>query len=269
MAALTFTLKAEPPERVDLSEITPTGLAGRSLDAVLALPIGTTRSGLAVADVFSVSGTDAAEIVFAGGSGRFDNVGRSLKNGTIRVEGDVGAFLGRGMKSGRIDVAGSVRGPYAATMMTGGVIAVAGDVPDATAASVPGAMHGMAGGLLVVGGSAGDLLGDRMRRGVIAVAGSAGALAGARMVGGTILAARLGRRAGQFMKRGTLIAGAVDDIEPTFIPAGDYGAAFLAILRKWLRDEAGPAAAALVPSDARRYRGDMASLGKGEILVGG
>ena len=268
MGALTFTLKAEPPERVDLSELIPAVLADKPLDEVLAMPIGTPRTGLAVADVFTVSGTDAAEIVFAGGSARFDNVGRSLKDGTIRVEGDVGAFLGRGMKSGRIDVSGSVRGPYAATMMTGGVIAVAGDAPDATAASVPGAMHGMAGGLLVIGGSAGDLLGDRMRRGVIAVAGSVGALAGARMVGGTILAKSLGPRAGQAMKRGTLIAGAVADIEPTFVPSGDYGAAFLAILRKWLRDEAGPDAAALVPAKARRWRGDMASLGKGEILVG-
>ncbi|BBE70939.1 formylmethanofuran dehydrogenase subunit C [Oharaeibacter diazotrophicus] len=268
MAPLTLTLKATPPERLDLSGLVPAALAGKSAAEIAALPIGTTRTGVAVGDVFAVSGDDGDVLVFDGGSERFDNLGRGLAGGEIRVTGDVGAYCGRAMKAGRITVEGSLRGPYAGTAMTGGTIAVAGNAADATAAAIPGAMHGMAGGLILIGGSAGDYLGDRMRRGVVAVVGTAGAVAGARMVGGTILAASLGPRAGRSMKRGTLIAGAVEALEPTFVPAGDYDHAFLKILNKWLHTEAGAAAAALVPLDARRWRGDMASLGKGEIIVG-
>lgn len=269
MAPLTFTLKARPPERLDLSDLVPGVLGGESRDAILARPIGTTRTGVTVGEVFDVTGEDVADIVFAGGSERFDNVGRSLAGGRIRVTGDVGAYCGRGMTGGRIVVDGSLCGPYAGTMMTGGALIVSGDAADATAAAVSGAMAGMAGGLMVVGGSAGDYLGDRMRRGVVAVLGEAGSAAGARMIGGTILARALGPRAGRSMKRGTLIAGRVDGVEPTFVPAGDYDHVFLAILRRWLAAEAGADAAALVPAAGRRYRGDMAGLGKGEIIVGG
>lgn len=267
MAPLTLTLKTAPPERLDLSDILPETLRGLGHDRIRALPIGTTRTGVTVGDVFDVTGEAGDDLVFEGGSNRFDNVGRSLKAGGIRVAGDVGAYCGRGMKGGRIVVEGSLTGPYGATMMTGGTILVEGDAADATAGSVPGAMHGMAGGLLVIGGSAGDYLGDRMRRGVVAVRGATGRAAGARMVGGTIVAASLGARAGRSMKRGTLIAGACEGMEPTFVSAGDYDHVFLAILRKWLLAEASAKVADLVPARARRWRGDMAGLGKGEIIV--
>lgn len=268
MAALTFTLRANPPERLDLSPLVPARLAGLDRARIEALVIGTSRAALTVGDVFQVSGDDPAEIRIEGGSDRLDFVGAGLKAGAIRVSGDVGAYLGRGMVSGTITVDGSVHGPHAAAGMKSGALHVAGDVVDALGGAVPGAMHGMAGGLVVVGGSAGAYVGDRMRRGVIVVLGSAGEAAGARMIGGTILAARLGTRAGDGMKRGTLVAGAVDEIEPGFVSAGDYSAAFLGLLQRWIRREAGAAAADLVPTRADRWRGDMATGGKGELIVG-
>ncbi|WP_237154624.1 formylmethanofuran dehydrogenase subunit C [Oryzibacter oryziterrae] len=268
MAALTFTLKAAPPERLDLSLLVPDKLKDLSAREIERLGIGTTPTGVVVGDLFTVSGTDLTDIRFAGGSDRFDGVGTGLKGASLHVDGDVGAYLGRGMKSGKIVVAGSLTGPYGATAATGGVIRVTGNAADATAASIPGAMAGLAGATLIIEGNAGDLLGDRLRRGVILVQGSVGALAGARMVGGTIISAALGRRAGQGMKRGTLIAGTVEDIEPTFVFSGSYTEAFLPLLRRWVASEAGAGFAALVPQVAQRYRGDMASLGKGEILIG-
>ncbi|WP_181704110.1 formylmethanofuran dehydrogenase subunit C [Chthonobacter albigriseus] len=267
MAALGFTLRHAPPERLDLSPLIPAELAGKSLAEIEKIAVGTSRAGVRVGDVFAVSGEVGDEIRFEGHA-RLDNIGRSLNGGRIIVDGDVGAYLGRGMKKGAIEVSGSATGPYAGTMMTGGAIRIGGDAADGTAGSVPGAMHGMAGGLMVIAGAAGAYLGDRMRRGVIVVLGGTGDAAGARMVGGTIVADRLGTRAGAGMKRGTLIATAVDDLEPTFVPTGTYDGVFLAILAKHLATEA-PEAEDLVPARTRRFRGDMAALGKGEVLVGG
>ncbi len=118
MAALTLTLKRRPPERLDLSDVLPDRLAGLGLQEIRALPIGTTRTGVTIGDVFEVSGEPGDTLVFEGGSDRFDNVGRSLTSGSITVRGDVGAYCGRGMKGGRIAVDGSLTGPYAGTMMT-------------------------------------------------------------------------------------------------------------------------------------------------------
>lgn len=269
MGALTFKLTSAPPERLDLSPLVPARLAGLAVAEIEALDIGTTKTGCKVGDVFAVTGSNPEDIVFEGGSERFDNVGKSLRGGMVRVIGDVGAYLGRGMNRGDIVVQGSVCGPYAGTVMTGGRISIEEDVADATAASVPGAMHGMAGGFMIIGGSAGAYLGDRMRRGVIVVLGDTGEATANRMVGGTILAQSMGARAGMGMKRGTLITGAVTDLEPTFVSAGTYDAAFLALLSNWLASEAGEDAVSLVPARVQRFRGDMASLGKGEILVGG
>lgn len=265
MAALQFTLKETPPERLDLKALIPASLAGLSKTEIERTPVGTSRTGLRLGDIFKVAGTDPDSIVIEGHP-RLDNVGLGLKAGSIHVDGSVGAYLGRGMKSGSITVTGSVVGPYAATQMHGGTIRVDGDVGDGAAGAIPGAMHGMAGGLLTIGGNTGDYLGDRMRRGVVVVLGTTGAAAGARMVGGTIVASALGPRAGVGMKRGTLIAAKVDDLEPTFVPSGTYDAAFLAILTKYLSGE-WEEAADLVPARAHRYRGDMASLGHGELLV--
>lgn len=265
MDALSFTLKETPPERLDLTPLIPAELAGKSIREIEAIAIGTTKRGAKVGDVFQVSGSVGEEIRFSGHE-RLDNIGRSLKDGRIVVDGDAGAYLGRGMKSGSITVSGSVCGPYAGTMMTGGTIRISGDAADATAASVPGAMHGMAGGLLVIDGSAGAYLGDRMRRGIVVVLGGVGDAAGARMVGGTLVAERFGTRAGAGMKRGTLIARAVDDLEPTFVPTGTYDGVFLAILAKHLGQQV-PEAEDLVPARTHRFRGDMAALGKGEVMV--
>src|SRR5690606_42019287 len=53
----------------------------------------------------------------------------------------------------------------------------------------------LTGGLVLVHGSAGDLVGERMRRGVVAVAGDVGDYAGTGMLAGTLLVfGRLGRR---------------------------------------------------------------------------
>ncbi|ODN71355.1 hypothetical protein [Methylobrevis pamukkalensis] len=130
----------------------------------------------------------------------------------------------------------------------------------------PGAMAGMAGGLVLVGGTAGASAGDRMRRGTIAILGGTGPTAGARMSGGTLLAPSFGANAGFLMRRGTMIATSGDIPSSTFVEAGMYELPFLGLLRAHLQTKMARAAH-LVPARARRFRGDMAMLGKGELLI--
>ena len=88
----------------------------------------------------------------------------------MQIYGDVGAYLGQGMTGGRIELFGSA-GIYAAAQMRGGTIHVTANVGDFLGAALPGDAAGMEDGVVLVGGDAGDRVGDRMRRGLIAVRG--------------------------------------------------------------------------------------------------
>ena len=119
MKALTFTLRGEPPERLDLSPLTPQGLAGLEKSAIGNIRLGQSKLASTVGDIFRVSGSDASNIVFDGGSSRFDGVGTGLTEGTIRVVGDVGAQAGRAMRGGQLTIEGDA-GTHAGSGMRGG-----------------------------------------------------------------------------------------------------------------------------------------------------
>ena len=106
MSALTFSLKAAPSQRLDLSKLTPGRLKDMKPAEIQRIAIGTTRQPLLVGDIFVVKGGDAAEIRFDGGSDRFDLLGHGMESGVIRVEGDVGPKAGRRMRGGEIEIRG-------------------------------------------------------------------------------------------------------------------------------------------------------------------
>ena len=265
MAATVLTLRQEPDQRLDLSAVTPERLRDLSRHEIAALPVGTTRVPVALGDVFAIRLGDRDRIRIVGGSRRLDRLGAALKAGEIRVEGDVGMAAGLGMSGGRIAIEGSA-GSLAGALMAGGTLVVAGSVGDAAGGATPGAMAGMRGGLLAIAGGAGERLGDRMRRGIIAVFGEAGPYAGSRMLGGTLLASAAGPLPGYLMQRGTLILGKDAALAPSFVDSGAHDLQFLGLLRRWLGAQ-DRRLAALVPFRAERFQGDMATLGRGEILV--
>ena len=94
MTGLVFRLKGEPEERLDLSPLIPERLDGLAKAEIEALPVGTTKRGLTVGDVFDLSGSDVSDIFIEGGSARLDQIGLGLSKGSIRVEGDVGFVHG-------------------------------------------------------------------------------------------------------------------------------------------------------------------------------
>ncbi|ODR97031.1 hypothetical protein AUC69_12965 [Methyloceanibacter superfactus] len=265
MSALIFELKDTPGQRLDLSPLVPARLAGMSRKDIEAVSIGTTRETLTVGDAFKVKGKDAQNIHFVGTDERCDKIGAELEGGAIFVDGDAGASLGARMKSGKIGVTGSA-GVLAAASMAGGEITIRRNVGAQACGVALGETMGMKGGFVTVGGDTGALLGERMRRGP----------RGRRRQGGRLCRrphdcrhARAQRGAGRYAgygnRRGSLIfMEKPKDILPTFSDCGVMEFDYLRLLEKWLRDQD---IRIRLGDRARRLMGDMAVLGKGEMLI--
>lgn len=265
MSALCFELKRRPEQRLDLSPLVPATLAGLGRKDIEALPVNTTREALTVGDVFKVKGRNAEKLQFVGTDDRCDRIGARLAGGEIVVEGDAGALLGVQMKSGKIAVQGSA-GQSLGASMAGGEITVRRDVGDQAGGVAFGETMGMKGGFIHIGGNAGATLGERLRRGLIVVDGKAGDYAGGRMIAGTLLLrGGAGRYAGYGNRRGSLIfAERPKSILPTYSDSGVMEFDYLRLLEKWLRDQG---LRIRISARARRLMGDMAVLGKGEMLI--
>ncbi|CAM5767262.1 Formyltransferase/hydrolase complex Fhc subunit C [Labrys miyagiensis] len=265
MAALVLRLREQPPERLDLSALVPHKLAGLSSSEIERLVVGTSRFGVRVGDVFGVEAGEAAEIRFLGGSTRLDRVGHAMEGGRIFVEGDVGQRLGIGMRRGEIEVGGNA-GPFAASAATGGIVRIAGSAEEAAGGAVYGAMHGLDGGTLVIGKDAGPRLGDSMRRGLIIVGGGAGAYAGARLIAGTIVAGTIGDHPGYGMRRGMIFTRSHGQLLPSFVPIGRQRLVVTRLIRRAV-GEIRPASAEIITDEMLGFAGDLATIGKGVVLV--
>jgi formylmethanofuran dehydrogenase subunit C len=264
--ALTFTLRAEPPERLDLSPLTPQGLAGLDKRAIGNIRLGQSKRASTVGDIFRISGTDPNNIVFEGGSSRFDGVGTGLMEGTVRVSGDVGAQAGRAMRGGQLTIEGDA-GPHAGSGMRGGRLEISGDAGNHLGAPLAGELAGMNGGMLVVRGRAGAFAADRMRRGLIAVLKGCGDNAGSRMIAGTlVVAGGAGEMPGYLMRRGSILLDrAPKSFSPSFVECGAPDNVFAALADRYLIAES-ILRRPLLGRTPRRYGGDNAVLGLGEIL---
>jgi formylmethanofuran dehydrogenase subunit C len=264
--ALTFTLIAEPPERLDLSPLTPERLAGAGRHDIEKIPVGMSKRGSKVGDVFRVAGADLSDIVFESGSARFDRVAEGMRDGSIRVVGNVGAQAGRAMRGGALTIEGNA-GTHAGSAMRGGRLEIKGNVGDHLGAPLAGELAGMNGGLLIVRGRAGAFAADRMRRGLIAVLKGAGDYAGSRMIAGTlVVAGEVGDIPGYLMRRGSILLDRMPkSLSPSFVECGAPDSVFARIIDRYLIAE-GILKTPLLRNAPRKYGGDNAVLGLGEVL---
>lgn len=266
MSALTFTLRTNPPRAVDASPLIPDRLAGLNKSAVESIALG--GRGSRVADLFAVSGNDAQQIIIRNSTQRLTRIGSGMTQGRITVEGDAGDCAGLGMRGGRIVVTGNA-GPFAGNAMTAGEIEIRGNAGDFLGAALAGDKQGMRGGTIAVHGNAGDRVADRMRRGLILVAGDAGAYCGSRMLAGTVLVlGRMGTMPGFALKRGTLlVARQPPELPATFQDSGNHELLFLTLLEREMKQSERFARFLPLGKRVRRYCGDLANGGTGEILV--
>lgn len=267
MSTLSFSLRSAPAHPLDLSALIPSKLAGLSLGEIERISLGDDPKSARVGDVFAVSGTLGDGLAISGGSPFLDYVGAGLDGGTVTVEGAIGSYGGRGMKDGKLVIGGDA-GAYLASTAKGGIIHVKGSAGDFLGGVRPGDKFGMLGGTVVVGGNVGQRAGERMRRGVIVVKGKFGPAAGSRMVGGTLWTETgFGPLPGPLLRRGTLIGPSVDELLPTFADCGRIDPVILRILSRYVAQTLGPLAPKALPGMVRKYAGDQATIGKGELLL--
>ena len=266
MSALTFTLKIRTTQRIDVSALTPDKLQDQTLQAVAAIRLPSGKHGLRVDEVFDLSGSDSADIVFSNSNDKLDYIGSQMKSGSITVEGDAGAYLGFQMRSGNISVHGNT-GVYAASGMAGGFIHIHDNAGDYLAAAIVGDRKGMKGGTVIVSGNAGDRVGDQMRRGILLIEGNVGSYCASRMLAGTIgVLGTVGDHAGYGMRRGTLLLTKTPEMHATLQDCGTHTLPFLSLMFKSFAQLPGKFAK-IGSNRVQRYAGDIANDGKGEILV--
>ena len=268
MSALTFTLKIRPDQRVDMSPLVCQMLENLEPVEIAAIKLHCGKRTLRVDELFTISGFDTQNIVIKNGFSKLDYIGKDLDGGTIHVEGDVGAYCGMGLKSGVIKVFGNA-GIYAGCEMKKGQLEIDGNVGDFLGGALAGNKMGMKGGLILVKGNAGDRVGDHLRRGTILIEGNAGDYCGSRMIAGTIaVMGNTGKFLGHSMRRGTLLLWNMPKLSASFNDCGSHTLAFLPMLFNSFN--------ALNSSFAdnenafnrvQRFAGDMAEIGRGEILV--
>ncbi len=269
MSALTLTLKAELAQRVDCSPLTPDKLAGKSADEIATIELVSGRLSLPVAELFDISGDDVNDIQFKNSSSKLDHIGHAMTQGSITIEGNVGAYLGQFMTGGNIVVHGDSF-IYSGCEMKGGQIKIHGNAGDFVGAARSGYKNGMTGGTIIITGNSGERTGDHMRRGMILIEGNAGDYCGSRMVSGTIaVIGDVGRHLGYGMKRGTLLLTKMPQhgIGANFNDCGAHTLSFLPLMFTAFK-KLDSTFAKLEPfSRVQRYAGDIGSLGMGEVLV--
>lgn len=268
MSALTLTLKYQPKQRVDMSPLSCDKLKDLSLEQIAALTLQNGKAKIRVDELFEISGSDTQNLVIKNSFEKLDFIGKELDGGSITIEGDAGAYCGLGMKNGSITVNGNA-GIFAACEMKKGFLTIHGNAGDFLGGALPGNKMGMKGGTVLVRGNAGERVGDHLRRGLILIEGNAGDYCGSRMTAGTIaVMGQVGKHLGYAMRRGTLLLWQKPQIPATFNDCGTHTLAFLPLLFasfKPLNSKFSENAAAF--NRVQRYGGDMAEMGRGEVLV--
>ncbi len=214
------------------------------------LPVWYGGQPATLGDFFTVRGERSARVRIEGNLDRVEGLGSGMAGGELVIEGNAGRDVGAQMSGGSIEIRGN-----------------AGD--NAGGARPPGgASRGMTGGEIIIRGSAGLEAGASMRRGLIVIGGDAGERAGRGMIAGSVVVfGTAARGAGRWTKRGTIVALGPIERPATFRYACTYRPPHLRLTFVYLRARyALPIADRYVTGRYHRYSGDLAELGKGEIL---
>jgi formylmethanofuran dehydrogenase subunit C len=270
MNAIELRVKNAPGFRVDASNLLPAVLASMLLNEIPRIVLQGAGETCALGDCFDIAWTqsDAPALTIEGDVSWLDRIGANMAEGTLTVNGHAGDYAGMKMSGGELHIQGDA-GAFAACAMQGGRIVIHGNAGDFAASALPGDMEGMTGGTLAIHGDAGARLADRMRRGTVLVAGDAGDFAASRLVAGTVcVGGKVGAHLGYGMRRGTvLLMRAPNRIPPTFTEGGHGFDVFWLLFTRMLAREIAPfsrLANAVLP---RRYAGDLAVDGRGELLI--
>ncbi len=263
---VTLTLRAPLERPLEAECIAADRFASLDQRDIAALELWDGHEPRALGDVFTVAGERASSIALEGDLSLLDAVGTGMTDGEIIIAGSIGRAVGARMSGGAIRVGGNA-GDDAGLAMAGGRLSIAGSAGDRAGSALAGASKGMIGGEIIVRGAVGRGSGARMRRGIL-YAGSAGDGAGEAMIAGNIIVAgALGVGVGLGNKRGSIVALGGVRVPSTYAYACTYRPPHLGLMLQSLRKRYDlPIDGAHLHGLYRRYSGDLAEIGKGEIL---
>lgn len=266
--AVTLTQRSAISRRLEAECITPDAFATLDEAAIARLPLWDGPHTVPLGDVFQVRGGASARVRVAGDLGMVDALGAGMTAGELHIEGSVGRYAGTRMAGGELRVTGDAA--YGAGLeMTGGLLDITGHAGDRLGAGRLAAARGMTGGEIIVRGNAGAEIGATMRRGTVVVAGSVGPRAGIGMIAGNVIVfGSAGEDPGRFNKRGTIVVCGSVTVSPTYRYDCTYRPPHIAVTLVHLKTRRKlPIDDDLSAARFRRYSGDMAELGRGEILA--
>jgi formylmethanofuran dehydrogenase subunit C len=270
--AIRLSYKAETSVPVEIEGFTTDWASDKSLAEIEKFEIFHGNCKISLAEMFTISG-DASDKchVFEGNLAGVHWIGAHMSSGSVRVEGPVGRHIGSQMRGGEITVHGNAGGWVGAEMRRG-LIRINGDAGHLTGAAYRGSPKGMTGGTILVTGNAGNEIGLTMRRGLIVIGGSAGDTVGFNMIAGTIVVfGETGIRPGAGMRRGTIaILGAnPPQLLPSFRYSSTYISPSMRVLLRLIKQYGFAFDQSLLQSDYQLFRGDLVSIGRGEIVFRG
>jgi formylmethanofuran dehydrogenase subunit C len=247
---LVAQLKSPLSARADFSEVLAGQWAAAAAVELARRPVHLDGQDLvSLGDLCEVKGEPAGRIRFEGDFSRADRLAAGLTEGDVVVDGDLGRDAGSGMAGGSLEVSGNTGSGAGGAALE--------------------ARRGMSGGEVVVHGSVGSEAGSRMRRGLLVIGGDAGPDAGFGMIAGSVVI--LGgatSEVGRWSKRGSIVALGAVTVPVTYRYACTYEPIHLRLTLRRLRARYSlPLEDRHVRGLYRRYSGDLADIGRGEILA--
>ena len=273
MSSLTLNLRgdraARTAGRIDMSGVVPDILLPLPIVELNRLTITVGAQVYELHELFDIEEGTRDRLILRGDLSCADFVGKSMKSGSLVVEGTVGHGLARQMRGGHLLVHGNA-GDHVGSLMRAGQVEIRGDVGDYCAGAMAGERRGLCGGTLTVTGGTGRFVGFRMRRGLVIIQGAPREGCGSSMIAGTIVVGGAPPSpVGIGMRRGTLWCMTQDTpgLHPGFTNAEQIRLSYLPLLSGEVRRYA-PELATRWQTGTPLYRslGDRAAGGLGEVL---
>lgn len=267
--AIRLTYKAQTNVPVEIEGFTPDWACDKSLQEIERFEIYHGNCKLPLKEMFDVTGDPSDKCFdFEGELAGVHWIGAHMASGLVRVHSAAGRHVGSQMRGGEIVVRGNAGG-WAGAEMQGGLLRVKGNAGHLTGAAYRGSSKGMTGGTILVDGDAGNEVGLTMRRGLIAIGGSAGDTVGFNMIAGTVVVlGECGIRPGAGMRRGTLALFGENrpPLLPSFCFAATYQPPTVQLMLRLIKNQGFAFDPSLTTCEYDLYRGDLVSVGRGEIL---
>ena len=202
MKPLILKCKIKDRQRLDMSWLSTLETSKLSDIKNMLISYGSKQRKLST--LFNVTGDNFEDIVIKSSNVHLDNIGSSLKDKKITVNGNVGYGLAKGMVNGEIIVNGNA-GKNACSGMRGGSVHILGNADDGLC-SLPTSMNeGLVDGFIYVRKNVGDNSIIRMRRGNIIIGGNIGSGSCLELISGSIvILGKIGKKFCHKARRGTI-----------------------------------------------------------------